>query len=156
MPRPVVHEDRVKRRISLVLDGIQDPGNLGTILRTAAWFGVEDVFCSPDCVDAFNPKVVQSSMGALFRLQVLELPLLTLFEQFPDLPVLAAVLQGEDIRHTPLPAAGFLVIGSEGKGIQENILQRASHKISIPSFSETDSLNAAIATSILLYEWKRN
>lgn len=155
IPEPKIDEKKIKKQWSIVLDGIQDPGNLGTILRSANWFGIDTVFCSPDCVDAYNPKVVQSSMGSLFFIDVVKTDLKTLFTSAEEFPIYAATLNGDDVRKIDFPKAGFIVIGSEGKGISDELLSFATQKISIPSFSKAESLNAAIAAGIICYELRK-
>ena len=132
------------------LDGIQDPGNLGTILRVADWFGIPAVVCSPDCVDAFSPKVVQASMGAFLRVGIREMPLEQLLENTSGLPVAGAVLGGENLFQTDLPANGVLVIGSEGRGISAAAEARLTHRLTIPRgpAGGAESLNAAVAAGI--------
>ncbi|MEO1438137.1 MAG: RNA methyltransferase [Bacteroidota bacterium] len=134
---------------SLVLDRIQDPGNLGTMLRIADWFGLDRVICSPDCADHFQPKVIQSSMGAFLRIPVYVLPLNDLLNQFESIPSYGLVLGGEDIFSTKLGDDCFIVIGNESSGIQKGIIQQLDHQIEIPANrSGTESLNAAIAAGI--------
>ncbi len=137
------------------LDGIQDPGNLGTILRIADWFGLPAVFCSPDCVDAFSPKVVQASMGAIFRIQTQEITLSDLVAQLPGLPVMGAVLGGDDVFTTALPGHGLLVIGNEGRGLSPVAERLLTHRLTIPRppRGRAESLNAAVAAGILAAAW---
>lgn len=138
--------------ICLYLDGIQDPGNLGTILRVADWFGFPAVFCSPDCVDMYSPKVVQATMGAIFRVPTMEIALPELLNSCAVAPpVMGAVLGGSDIFQSPLPSHGLLVIGNEGRGISTDTEQLLSHRLTIPRHPAggAESLNAAVATGIL-------
>lgn len=138
--------------ICLYLDGIQDPGNLGTILRIADWFGFPAVFCSPDSVDVFSQKVVQASMGAVFRVPVREVALPALLaESAAPPPVMGAVLGGSDLFQTDLPRHGLLVIGNEGRGIGSAVEPLLSHRLTIPKHpaGRAESLNAAVATGIL-------
>jgi len=138
------------------LDGIQDPGNLGTILRIADWFGLPAVFCSPDCVDAYSSKVVQASMGAIFRIHTQEIVLSALVAQVPALPVLGAVFGGENLFHTTLPSHGLLVIGNEGRGISPETAGLLTHRLTIPRHpqGQAESLNAAVAAGILAATWR--
>lgn len=133
------------------LDGIQDPGNMGSILRVADWFGFPAVFCSPDCVDVFSPKVVQASMGAIFRVKTWEASWSEWQANAPSVPVLGAVLGGENVFATPLPPHGLLVVGNEGRGISAEGLLRLTHRIGIPRHPDgaAESLNAAVAAGIL-------
>lgn len=138
-------------QLSFYLDGLQDPGNMGTILRIADWFGVRYVFCSPDTVDAYSPKVVQASMGAFLRLSLCETPFETLLEKAPGLPVLGAVLGGDNIFESNLPKNGLLVIGNEGRGIRPGLEPALTHRLTIPRHPDggAESLNASVATGIL-------
>lgn len=143
-----INKELINNDLSFYLDGIQDPGNMGTILRTADWFGVKNVFCSDTCVDIFNPKVIQASMGAFLRIQSQEIDLEQLVSK--DLPVYGAVLEGENIFETKLSNKGIIVIGSEGKGISDANLSFLTHKIKIPAYGNgAESLNAAVATGII-------
>lgn len=136
--------------ISLALDGIQDPGNLGTIIRTADWFGVSHIYCSENCADIYNNKVVQSSMGSLLRVQVHYLDLPELLKG-NSIPVYAATLAGEDIRNTMRgDTVGLVIIGNESKGIRKELLGPEVRQIRIPSFGKAESLNAAVATAVIL------
>lgn len=134
----------------LALDGIQDPGNLGTMLRTADWFGVQAVVCSNDSVDLYNPKVVQSTMGAIFRMPVAYTDLDTWFPSL-QVPRYAAVLQGEPLENSSFGREGVLVIGSESHGISSAVLAACDHTVTIAGFGRTESLNAGIAAGILLH-----
>ena len=137
----------------LILDQIQDPGNLGTIIRTADWFGVNQVICSNDSVDCYNPKVVNSTMGSLGRVKIMYSDLCHFFKILPHSHVLAAVLDGNPIKETPLQKPFTLVIGSESKGIRNEVLNFCNYKVTIPRISSyADSLNVSIACGILLYE----
>jgi len=135
--------------VSLYLDTIQDPGNLGTIIRIADWFGLKQVICSPDSADWYNPKVVQSSMGSLGRIKIYREDMLAVLEKEPDIPVYATVLAGENIRNTGKITEGVILIGNESKGISEALLKKATRYITIPKFGEAESLNAAVAVGII-------
>ena len=135
---------------SLLLDTIQDPGNLGTIVRTADWFGIRQIFCTPDSADVFNSKVVQSSMGSIARVSVQYLDLEKLIDENRNIPVYATALDGQDINAMKDIKPGFLIIGNESKGISAGLLQRATKKITIPRKGRAESLNAAVATGIVL------
>jgi RNA methyltransferase, TrmH family len=141
--------------IALLLDAIQDPGNLGTIIRTADWFGINHIFCSPETADQFNPKVVQSTMGSISRVQVHYTNLTTLIDSFPNEPVFAATLDGKDLYKIKTPAHGFLLMGNESKGISKELLLKASTRITIPGKGRAESLNASVATAIILAAWLR-
>jgi TrmH family RNA methyltransferase len=140
----------LRNTISIMLDTIQDPGNLGTIIRCADWFGISQVFCSTDCADAWNIKVVQATMGSIARVQVAYGSLEQWLEQAPELPTYAAVLEGTDLRKHPHIKEGIIIIGNESKGISDAVLARCSNRITIPRHGQAESLNAAVATGIIL------
>jgi len=137
----------------LVLDTIQDPGNLGSIIRTADWFGLKQILCSKETADAFSPKVVQSSMGSVFRTKIHYCNLAeTLSMHRHNMPIYGSLLEGEDIYKTTLEKRGFIVIGNESKGISEELKALIQKGLLIPASkgSKTESLNASVATGILL------
>ena len=141
----------------VALDKIQDPGNLGTIIRLCDWFNITDLVCSTDTVDCFNPKVVQASMGSLSRVNVFYTDLQAFLNLSP-LPVFLTLLDGKNVYQSALPENGILVMGNEANGISQNIIQENFNAISIPRFGETaqtESLNVATATAILLSEFRR-
>ena len=135
-------------KIQLALDSIRDPGNLGTIIRTADWFGIQEVICSDDCVDVYNPKVVQASMGSIARVKMYYTDLAEYLSGCGK-NIYATVLDGESI-FTSAAEEGVFVIGNESKGIRQEVLQQATHLISIPSHGGAESLNASVATGIIL------
>ncbi len=147
----ILNNNTVGKGLTLALDGIQDPGNLGTIMRTADWFGVRRILCSPDCADRFNPKAVQASMGAIFRIPV-SCGELT----FPSgVPVYGAFLDGESIYSSHLSPDGIIVLGSEGRGISAAVADHVTHRITIPSYSpRAESLNVAAAAAIICSEMR--
>jgi TrmH family RNA methyltransferase len=136
--------------VTIVLDHIQDPGNLGTIIRTCDWFGIKNIICSPDTVDAFNAKVVQSAMGSILRVNIFYTELTDFFRKHADIPVYSAVLNGISIHKASIASRCFVVIGNESVGISDEILALTSQSITIPKHGKAESLNAAIATSIIL------
>lgn len=138
----------------IALDGINDPGNLGTIIRTADWFGIDTIVCSLDCVDCYNPKVVQSTMGSLFRVKVIYTDLLDFLSKNSQ-NAYAAVLSGENLNNLTFNSEGVLVIGSESHGISDVVLQKCSKKLTIPQFGQAESLNAGVATGIILSAIRR-
>ena len=144
------HDPEIKGTVSLALDTIQDPGNMGTIIRLADWFGIKNIFCSNDCVDVYNPKVVQASMGSISRIRVEYRDLLSLLKENKELRIYAAVLNGRDITKMEKINEGIIVIGNESKGINEEILKLANVQITIPGKGKAESLNAGVATGIIL------
>lgn len=148
--QPVLELTQIfSKKIVLALDGIQDPGNLGTIIRIADWFGINTIVAGIDTVDCFNPKVVQSTMGSIIRVKVYYTELNEWLKTV-KIPVYGALLSGESVYNTPKIDEGILVIGNESKGIHENILPCITHPVSIPRVGQAESLNAAVATGILL------
>jgi TrmH family RNA methyltransferase len=142
--------------ISLFLETIQDPGNMGTIIRTADWFGIQHIFVTADCVDIYNPKVVQASMSSIWRVNVHIIQhTAAFFREYHTIPVYGAVLGGHDLYTTRLSKPAFLAMGNESKGISTDLLPFLNHKITIPRFGQAESLNVAIATGILLSHFKQ-
>lgn len=139
-----------EHKLILALDGIQDPGNLGTLVRIADWFGIQQVVCNKESADVFNPKVVQSTMASIARVEVLYTDLLQFIEDHASLGVYATLLNGEPIEKIGKIKSGIIVTGNESKGISEAIQQLATHKITIKRIGEAESLNAAVATGIVL------
>ncbi|WP_018909749.1 RNA methyltransferase [Prevotella veroralis] len=147
-------------QLVLALDGVQDPGNLGTIIRVADWFGIKDIFCSLDTADCWNPKVVQATMGSIARVQLHYVDLNKMVESLPaDYPIYATLLDGENIYKQELSHHGMIVMGNEGKGISPLLRTKINRKLYIPSYSSdgntAESLNVAIATSIVCAEFRR-
>ena len=143
-------EPVVKGKITLVLDTIQDPGNLGTIIRIADWFGVTDIVCSENCVELYNPKVVQSTMGSLGRVNVIYEDLPRWLRAQGAIRSYAAALNGKSIKGIASMREAILVIGNESHGISEEMLGMVTEKITIPKTGGAESLNAAVATGIIL------
>ena len=152
-------EDKVKTEgLIVALDAINDPGNLGTIIRLCDWFGVDQLICSENTVDCYNTKVVQSTMGSLSRVSIVYSSLEVYLEK-TKLPVFCADMEGKNVYKAKLPSKGVLVMGNEANGVSETIENLCSDKIMIPRFGklqETESLNVATATAILLSEFQRN
>ena len=146
-----------KEPLSIVLDGINNPGNLGTIIRTAEWFGVKNILCSEDCVEPWNPKVIQATMGSIFRVNVVSTDLDDYLRQqhAQGKAVYGALLQGESLYAKSEWQEGVLVIGSESHGIRKPLIPLITHPITIPraTGSVTESLNASMATGIFLAFW---
>lgn len=149
------------QELSLALDGVQDPGNLGTIIRIADWFGITHIYCSEDTADVYNPKVVQATMGSIARVKVEYGNLLELIESLPaDVPVYGTLLNGDNIYQQELENRGVIIMGNEGKGISPALSQKVNRRLLIPNFPEgrptADSLNVAIATAITCSEFRRH
>lgn len=133
---------------TIALDTIQDPGNMGTIIRIADWFGISNIVCSPDCVDVYNPKVVQAAMGGHLRVSFFETGLNEFIED-AKMPVLAATLTGKSVYEFSAFSEAILLIGNESKGLQTALIQKSSHQISIPRKGGAESLNAAVSAGII-------
>ena len=145
--------------LSLLLDNVQDPGNLGTIIRIADWFGIETIYCSIGTVDAWNPKVVQATMGSIARVHIIYVDPQQLLDSLPDdFPVYGTFLEGDNIYTQQLTQHGIIVMGNEGNGISDAVRHRVTRKLLIPDFHKgdtADSLNVAIATAITCSEFRR-
>ena len=158
---PVYEVDRreFEENLSLVLDRIQDPGNLGTIMRIADWFGIRQIICSHDTVDVFNPKVVQATMGAISRVKVVYEDLPEFLKSNPDVPCYGTFLDGENLYGTELSAHGFIVMGNEGQGISDEVARLTGRRLTIPSYpvgvATSESLNVGMATAIVVGEFRR-
>lgn len=149
MPKYTPFINKIQTSLHLVLENIQDPGNFGTILRIADWFGLPHLFCSKGCVDWTNPKVIQASMGSFLRVPVHYVDLPTLFAQHTELPIYGAVLGGENVYQATLQQPAFLLIGNEGQGLSAQAQALLSHRLTIPKIGAAESLNAGVATGIL-------
>lgn len=151
--KPMI-ESQIENHI-IVLDGIQDPGNLGTIIRTADWFGFKKIVCSEDCVDVYNPKVIQATMGSLSRVSLSYQDIEKLL-RMSELPKYGTLLNGENIFNQSWDTKGYLILGNEGKGISPQIIDLITNKVTIPGGKNTESLNVAIAAAICCAEMSRN
>jgi TrmH family RNA methyltransferase len=156
------HYKNISEGLSLFLDDIRDPGNLGTIMRTADWFGIHHIFCSRESVDVYNPKVVQSTMGALCRVKVFyseTSAMLAEFRKMDSFPIIGTLLEGENIYTTKLPSRGIIVLGNESRGISELLQSELTLKLTIPSQGDrtgsSESLNVASAAAIVIAEFRR-
>ena len=150
--------DRIPGGLTLALDSVRDPGNFGTILRIADWFGVSQVFASPDSVETFNPKTVQASMGSVFRVRVARCDIAALCAEFSSAGrrVYGTVLDGENIYSAQLASDGLVVMGNESNGISAEVIRRLDSRLRIPSFGGgAESLNVAVATAVTLSEFRR-
>lgn len=147
-------------KLVLALDGIQDPGNMGTIMRIADWFGIDTLLCSSTCADIYNPKTVQATMGALARVKVHYVDLVSVLNACKGkMPIYGTFLDGEDMYATPLSASGIIVMGSEGRGISREVEKCVTHKLLIPNYPAgavtSESLNVSAATAIMCAEFRR-
>ncbi|PCI93723.1 MAG: RNA methyltransferase [Flavobacteriales bacterium] len=143
-------------QLNIALDKIQDPGNFGTIIRTADWFGIQNIICSDNSVDVYNPKVLQATMGSFFRMNIIYTDLSKFLSENKELTVYGALLNGENVYQKELNSKGsILLMGNESKGISEELIPFITDKISIPKFGNAESLNVATATAIFCSEYKR-
>lgn len=154
-----LNQELLKTELAVALDSVQDPGNLGTIMRTADWFGVRTIICSHDTVDLFNPKVVQATMGAISRVKVHYCNLTEVLSALPKESIYGTFIGGDNIYSSSLTSTGVIVMGNEGKGISAEIAKLIERRITIPSYPASEptseSLNVAIATAITLSEFRR-
>ncbi len=161
IPHYRLQAEELKGRLTLALDEVQNPGNLGTIIRLADWFGISDIVCSPNSADCFNPKVVQATMGAILRVRVHYTPLAELLAEAKKIgiPIYGALLEGENIYQSKLSEEGIIVMGNEGRGISEECCKLITNKLLIPPYPAsrrtTESLNVAMATGIVCSEFRR-
>ena len=158
-PKLTLNRETIRESLCLALDDIQDPGNLGTIIRLADWFGIEHIICSPNTVDVFNPKTVQATMGGIARVKVHYTPLPELIRSLGELPVFGTFLNGENIYEQPLSTNGIIVMGNEGNGICKEVEDLINRKLYIPNYPQeretSESLNVAIATAVVCAEFRR-
>jgi RNA methyltransferase, TrmH family len=161
MPETEMNIHEITRHLCVALDFIQDPGNMGTIIRAAGWFGIRNIICSLDCVDVYNPKVVQASMGALLHVNIFYSDLKELFTSASrySVPVYGTLMNGNSIYDQQLKNNGIILFGNESKGISDELLPFITEKIMIPKFSKgregIDSLNVGMAASIVFSEFLR-
>lgn len=147
--RPAPQPMAPKGALTLVLDAVRDPGNLGTIIRTADWFGIRNVVCSLDCAELYNPKVVQATMGGIFRVN-LSYTDLAAWLPTTGMPVFCATLDGMSLQHIAPPEEGVIVIGNEARGVSDEVRALATHKVTIPRYGHAESLNASVAAGIIM------
>ena len=161
LPKSKEIPNNFKTDFCIYLDDIQDPGNLGTIIRICDWFGMNQLFCSPKTADLFNPKVIQASMGSFCRIEVFYTPFETVAKlaKNENFPILGAFLEGENLYKQKLPKKAIVVVGNEGNGISKEVKNKIEQKIKIPEFSQNatsaESLNVSVATAIICSEFKR-
>ncbi len=154
MPKYKIEPKDTENQLILLLDGINDPGNLGTIIRTADWFGIKNIVISEDTCDPWQPKVIQSTMGSIFRTQIIETDAVK-FLKAVKTPIFGALMQGKNVYHTQIKCnQGVIIIGSESHGIRDNVMPFVSCPINIPKAegSQTESLNASVAAGIIISE----
>jgi len=144
----------LRQQHNLLLDDVQDPGNLGTIIRTAEWFGIQHIICSVGTVDAFNPKVVQATMGSLARVKIYYTSLVDFINQ-SEMATFGALLDGSSIYKTDFGKAGLIIMGNEGNGIGTEIIDKIDHAVTIPRIGNAESLNVAVATTVFCSEIAR-
>lgn len=158
-PMDELDMDAPTHSLCLALDGVQDPGNMGTIIRVADWFGIEHLYCSQNTVDVYNPKTIQATMGALARVKVHYTDLASFVQSLPNIPVYGTFLNGDIIYQRELSPTGLIIMGNEGNGISHEIEQMVTNRLYIPNYpigrKTSESLNVAIATSIICAEFRR-
>ena len=162
IPEEMEKMPNVENELSLVLDTIQDPGNMGTIIRIADWYGIKNIFCSKNTVDQYNPKVLQSTMGSFLRVNVHYCELLELLEKYSEkvgFKIYGTFLDGDNLYEEPIQAKGFIVIGNESKGVSEILAPKITQRLFIPGYppgqQTAESLNASIATALVCAEFRR-
>lgn len=158
--KDIDNKTEIFRSLCLALDGVQDPGNLGTIIRLADWFGIRHIFCSPDTADVYSPKAVQATMGSLARVHVHVADLPSLIRDLPEgTPVYGTFLDGENMYEKTLNNNGLLIMGNEGRGIRDEVRELVNQRLFIPAYPEergaSESLNVGVATAIVCAEFRR-
>ena len=159
MPEKAIDEKEVRDGLNIVLDNVQDPGNLGTIIRLADWYGIKKIFASIGTVDVYNHKVVQATMGAISRVKVHYCDVPNLLEEYNDLPVWGTFLDGDNIYQSELDNKGFVVFGNEGQGIGQKVSKLVNKRLLIPSWNSgetSESLNVGVATAVVISEFRRS
>jgi TrmH family RNA methyltransferase len=146
---------QIQDRFTIVLDGIRDPGNLGSIIRICDWYGLKQLVLSDDCTEFYNPKVIISSMGSFSRIEFTYVDLPEFFKENKEYRKIGAVLNGENIHQYQFPDKGFIILGNESNGIREGIIQSLDERITIPSFGMAESLNVGISTAVIVDNLKR-
>lgn len=158
IPQSQLNISKIEEQLVIALDGVQDPGNLGTIVRIADWYGIDTILASPDCADIYNPKTVQATMGALTRVKVSYVNLVDTIKHL-NTQVYGTFLDGESIYETDIPPCGVIVMGNEGKGISPEVERVVTNRVFLPPFpadnSCVESLNVGVATAITCAEFRR-
>ena len=159
IPQYDIDENEIRDNLSIVLDNIQDPGNLGTIIRIADWFGIKNIICSNTTVDVYSHKVIQATMGAISRVKVIYCDLKDFLGNYRDMPVYGTYLDGTDIYKEQLSSKGLIIFGNEGKGISDGLSEFVSHRLLIPSYPPgtvtSESLNVGVASAVTIAEFRR-
>jgi TrmH family RNA methyltransferase len=161
MPESKMDITQIFNQVCAALDFVQDPGNFGTIIRAAAWFGIRNIICSSNCVDVYNPKVIQASMGAILHVNVYytDLKMFLIMANEENIPVFGTMLEGKSIYSQKLDNKGIILLGNESKGISDELIPYINHKIMIPGFSDSmpgiESLNVSMAASVIFSEFLR-
>jgi RNA methyltransferase, TrmH family len=161
MPENIMNFSDLTKELTIALDCVQDPGNMGTIIRAAAWFGINNIYCSEECVDLYNPKVIQASMGAILNVNVHYINLPSLFKKAHEskIKIYGALLEGESIYSVKLGDSGIILLGNESKGISDELIPLVTDRIMIPKQTNAsqgiDSLNVSMAASVILSEFTR-
>ena len=158
-PEYSIQLEVVERSLCLALDDVQDPGNLGTIIRLAEWFGIEHIFCSLGTVDVYNPKTVQATMGALARVKLHYVDLPSIIASMPSVPIYGTFLDGNNIYAETLSANGLIIMGNEGKGVSPEVAKLVNKRLYVPNYPServtSESLNVAVATAVVCAEFRR-
>jgi TrmH family RNA methyltransferase len=140
---------------TVILDGVRDPGNLGTLVRICDWYGINQIVCSTDTTEFYNPKVISASMGSFHRIKFLYVEITEFLNQFNDIPIIGASLEGENIHHYVFPPSGFIIFGNESAGIRNPVKNILTGQVKIPSWGNAESLNVAISAGIILDNIRR-
>ena len=158
-PEYSIQLEVVERSLCLALDDVQDPGNLGTIIRLADWFGIEHIFCSLGTVDVYNPKTVQATMGALARVKLHYVDLPSIIASMSSVPIYGTFLDGNNIYAETLSANGLIIMGNEGKGVSPEVAKLVNKRLYVPNYPServtSESLNVAVATAVVCAEFRR-
>ncbi|MDE6716490.1 MAG: RNA methyltransferase [Muribaculaceae bacterium] len=158
LPQYNIDVEEIKNELTLILDNVQDPGNLGTIIRIADWFGIKNIICSDTTADLYSHKVIQATMGAIANVKLHYVDLVDFLTQDWEIPVLGTFLDGENIYNAELPRRGFVIMGNEGKGISSQVAEFVTNRLTIPATNNdyvSDSLNVGVATAIVVSEFRR-
>lgn len=159
IPETNFSNDDISNKLNVILEGVQDPGNLGTIIRLCDWYGIKNIFCNKNTVDVYNHKVIQATMGAISRVKVHYCDLEALIDEFPEMPVYGTTLDGENIYNSDLDSSAFIIFGNEGKGMSDKLKSLTTRNLYIPSNAingeTSESLNVGLAAAITISEFSR-